>query len=120
MGYALVKLAHLAAVIVWVGGMVFAHFFLRPSLALLEPPQDGHARLRFAVTDSGIGMTPAQQARLFQAFEQVSDDSRHIGGTGLGLSISQQLVRLMGSQIQVQSTAGQGSSFSFELRLALA
>ncbi|HEY0953128.1 MAG TPA: ATP-binding protein [Roseateles sp.] len=90
------------------------------SAALLEPPQDGHARLRFAVTDSGIGMTPAQQARLFQAFEQVSDDSRHIGGTGLGLSISQQLVRLMGSQIQVQSTAGQGSSFSFELRLALA
>ncbi len=90
------------------------------SAALLEPPQGGHARLRFAVTDSGIGMTPAQQARLFQAFEQVSDDSRHIGGTGLGLSISQQLVRLMGSQIVVQSTAGQGSSFSFELRVPLA
>ncbi|WP_404667338.1 ATP-binding protein [Roseateles asaccharophilus] len=90
------------------------------SAALLEPPHDGHARLRFAVTDSGIGMTPAQQARLFQAFEQVSDQSRHVGGTGLGLSISQQLVRLMGSQIHVQSTAGQGSSFSFELRVALA
>jgi PAS domain S-box-containing protein len=79
-----------------------------------------HTRLRFEVTDTGIGMTPAQQARLFQAFEQVSDASRHLGGTGLGLSISQQLVRLMGSQILVQSTAGQGSSFVFDLRLPLA
>jgi signal transduction histidine kinase len=88
--------------------------------SVVEAPQAGHVRLRFQVTDSGIGMTPAQQARLFQAFEQVSDASRHLGGTGLGLSISQQLMRLMGSQILVQSTAGQGSSFSFELRLALA
>lgn len=93
---------------------------VRLAVAVQEPPQDGHARLRFEVADSGIGMTPAQQARLFQAFEQVSDASRHLGGTGLGLSISQQLVRLMGSQILVQSTAGQGSRFAFELRLALA
>ncbi|MCY4746199.1 ATP-binding protein [Pelomonas sp. UHG3] len=88
--------------------------------SLLEPVQAGQARLHFSVTDSGIGMTAAQQARLFQAFEQVSDASRAQGGTGLGLSISQQLVRLMGSQILVQSTAGQGSSFSFELRVPLA
>ncbi len=87
--------------------------------AVIEPAMDGQVRLRFGVTDSGIGMTPAQQARLFQAFEQVSEASRHLGGTGLGLSISQQLVRLMGSQILVQSTAGQGSSFSFELRVAV-
>jgi PAS domain S-box-containing protein len=90
------------------------------AVQLLEPPAGGQARLRFAVTDSGIGMTPAQQARLFQAFEQVADDTRHLGGTGLGLSISQQLVRLMGSQIAVQSAAGQGSSFVFELRVQLA
>ncbi|MEO6279068.1 MAG: ATP-binding protein [Roseateles sp.] len=90
------------------------------SAAVMEPTQAGQVRLRFGVTDSGIGMTPAQQARLFKAFEQVSEASRHLGGTGLGLSISQQLVRLMGSQILVQSTAGQGSSFSFELLLALA
>jgi signal transduction histidine kinase len=77
-------------------------------------------RLSLEIIDTGIGMTPAQQARLFQAFEQVSDASRHLGGTGLGLSISQQLVRLMGSQIVVQSTAGQGSTFAFELRLPLA
>lgn len=78
------------------------------------------ARLLFAVTDTGIGMTPDQQARLFQAFEQVSDDARHLGGTGLGLSISQQLVRLMGGQILVQSAAAQGSRFEFELILPLA
>lgn len=82
--------------------------------------EPGRVQLRFEVADSGIGMTPAQQARLFQAFEQVSDASRHLGGTGLGLSISQQLVRLMGGQILVLSTAGQGSSFVFELRLATA
>ena len=78
----------------------------------------GQVALHFEVADSGIGMTTAQQARLFQAFEQVSDASRHLGGTGLGLSISQQLVRLMGGQIVVRSTAGQGSVFSFGLRLA--
>ncbi|CAM3936041.1 ATP-binding protein [Roseateles saccharophilus] len=89
------------------------------SARVLEQQPD-QVRLRFEVADSGIGMTPAQQARLFQAFEQVSDASRHLGGTGLGLSISQQLVRLMGSQIHVQSTAGQGSSFVFELKLPLA
>jgi len=92
---------------------------VRLAVDVIEPPQAGHARLRFEVTDTGIGMTPAQQARLFQAFEQVSDASRHLGGTGLGLSISQQLVRLMGSQILVQSTAGQGSSFVFELRVSV-
>ncbi len=74
-------------------------------------------RLRFEVVDTGIGMTPAQQARLFHAFEQVSDSSRHLGGTGLGLSISQQLVRLMGGLIEVRSEAGRGSSFAFDLWL---
>ncbi|MFX8160596.1 ATP-binding protein, partial [Acinetobacter baumannii] len=77
--------------------------------------QPAQVRVRFEVSDSGIGMTPAQQARLFQAFEQVSDASRQLGGTGLGLSISQQLVRLMGGLIAVRSAEGQGSSFGFEL-----
>ena len=93
---------------------------VRLAVSVIELPEGGHARLRFEVADSGIGMTPAQQARLFQAFEQVSEASRHLGGTGLGLSISQQLVRLMGGQIMVHSTAGQGSTFMFELRVALA
>ncbi|MFG6412756.1 ATP-binding protein [Roseateles sp. DC23W] len=93
---------------------------VRLSATLLERARDGQARLRLAVIDTGIGMTPQQQARLFQAFEQVSDDSRHLGGTGLGLSISQQLVKLMGGQITVQSSAGQGSCFSFDLSVPLA
>ena len=80
----------------------------------------GQVRLQLAVADTGIGMTAAQQARLFQAFEQVSEASRSLGGTGLGLSISQQLVRLMGSQIEVQSEAGQGTRFAFELHVPLA
>jgi signal transduction histidine kinase len=76
------------------------------------------ARVRIEVHDTGIGMDAGQLARLFKPFEQVSDDHRRGGGTGLGLSISQQLVRLMGSQIEVQSAPGVGSCFSFELELA--
>lgn len=76
------------------------------------------ARVRIEVHDTGIGMDAGQLARLFKPFEQVSEDHRRGGGTGLGLSISQQLVRLMGSQIEVQSTPGVGSCFSFELELA--
>ncbi len=79
--------------------------------------EPGALRLRFEVVDTGMGMDTAQQARLFQAFEQVSDASRLLGGTGLGLSISQQLVRLMGGQILVSSTPAQGSRFCFEIRV---
>src|SRR5262249_7874662 len=75
----------------------------------------GHVRLRFEVRDTGIGMDAQQLARLFQPFEQVSDDARRHGGTGLGLSISQQLVRLMDGQLRVDSEPGRGSVFSFEL-----
>jgi PAS domain S-box-containing protein len=77
------------------------------------------ARMRVEVSDTGIGMAPEQIARLFQPFEQVSEEARREGGTGLGLSISQQLMRLMDSQIKVQSAPGQGSCFSFELELPL-
>ena len=79
--------------------------------------QAGLARISFAVHDTGIGMAPHQLERLFQPFEQVAEDSRRLGGTGLGLSISQQLVRLMDSQIEVQSELALGSRFSFELDL---
>ncbi|HJV61605.1 MAG TPA: ATP-binding protein, partial [Albitalea sp.] len=82
-----------------------------------KPGRAGHSRLRFDVRDSGIGMTPAQQSRLFQPFEQVGEAKRREGGTGLGLAISQQLVRLMGGDIRVESEAGQGSHFGFEVEL---
>jgi signal transduction histidine kinase len=76
--------------------------------------------LRFTVSDTGIGMAPEQMERLFQPFEQVADQSRRTGGTGLGLAISQQLVRLMGGEITVETSPDQGSRFSFALELPLA
>jgi signal transduction histidine kinase/DNA-binding NarL/FixJ family response regulator len=76
-------------------------------------------RLRFEVIDSGIGIQPAQLEAIFEPFVQVADVQRRFGGTGLGLSISRQLVRLMGCDIQVESHAGEGSRFWFDLDLAI-
>ena len=76
------------------------------------------ASLRFEVEDSGIGIPADQLEAIFEPFEQVADTQRRFGGTGLGLSISRQLVRLMGSDIQVRSRAGVGSRFWFDLDLS--
>jgi signal transduction histidine kinase/DNA-binding NarL/FixJ family response regulator len=71
--------------------------------------------LYFDVEDSGIGIAGEELEKIFRPFEQVGDEQRRSGGTGLGLSISRQLVRLMGSEIQVKSVPNQGSCFSFEM-----
>ncbi|MCU0568374.1 MAG: ATP-binding protein [Oculatellaceae cyanobacterium Prado106] len=81
---------------------------------------DDSARLRFIVADTGVGIAPEHQAKLFQAFEQVGNKTRQAEGTGLGLAISQQIVQLMGGQIQVKSQLGVGSDFSFEIEVPLA
>jgi CheY-like chemotaxis protein len=73
------------------------------------------AHLRFEVRDTGVGMSPDQFETIFQPFEQVGDMQQRQGGTGLGLAISRGFVRLMGSEIHVQSTLGKGSVFWFEL-----
>jgi len=77
--------------------------------------------LAFAVIDSGIGMTLAQQAGLFREYTQAdASTARRYGGSGLGLSICQRLVELMGGAFEVESEPGAGSTFRFTMRCALA
>ncbi|MEO5353584.1 MAG: response regulator [Magnetococcus sp. XQGC-1] len=83
--------------------------------------QDEHSLLlQFSVQDTGIGLSPEQQERLFQAFSQAeSSTARHFGGSGLGLAISKQLVERMGGGIRVESREGEGSRFYFTARFGL-
>ena len=80
---------------------------------------DGQARLRFEVQDTGVGISADQLEKIFEPFEQVGDVHRRFGGSGLGLAISRQWVRLMGSDIHVDSKPDAGSLFWFELNVPL-
>jgi len=77
-------------------------------------------KIRFQVEDTGIGIAPEQLTGIFLPFEQINGRDRNSEGTGLGLAISQQMVQMMESEIQVQSTLGQGSRFWFEVALPVA
>jgi two-component system sensor histidine kinase/response regulator len=93
----------------------YGHLVLR---VRAESRGDAPMRVRFEVQDTGIGMTPEQQSRLFRAFEQADvSTTRRYGGTGLGLAISQRLVQLMEGEVGVNSSPGAGSTFWFSLPL---
>jgi CheY-like chemotaxis protein len=90
------------------------------SVTLIARPLDD-GRLDFRVRDTGIGITAEYQTRIFEAFSQADGSiTRKFGGTGLGLTISQRLTQLMGGDLTLRSTPGQGSEFGFALPLPAA
>ncbi|MCC6659762.1 MAG: response regulator [Phycisphaerales bacterium] len=88
------------------------------SVVLRVGPDAEPGRVRFEITDTGVGVSPENRERLFRSFSQVDGSSTRLhGGTGLGLAISRKLAELMGGQIGVESQPGKGSTFWFTAAL---
>ncbi len=85
-----------------------------------EQLQSNQARLCFEVSDTGKGIAPEELDKLFDPFVQTASGIQSEGGTGLGLAISKQFIKLMGGNIQVASTLGEGSTFTFNIQVVLA
>ena len=85
-----------------------------------EDESEDEINLHFRVVDTGIGITPEKQGKIFESFTQAdTSTTRHFGGTGLGLAISGSLVEMMGGRIWIESEAGTGSTFHFNIRLGV-
>jgi signal transduction histidine kinase len=86
------------------------------TLAVSRDQKDGRDWVHFKVSDTGIGMTPEQMGKLFQAFSQAdASTTRKYGGTGLGLAISRKFCQMMGGDVTVHSEPNQGSTFTLHV-----
>ncbi|MEA5506724.1 ATP-binding protein [Halotia wernerae UHCC 0503] len=99
------------------GGVKFIVSLVNQPSSVIENDQKNLRRIRFQITDTGIGMSQEQVAKIFLPFEQVGNTKKQAEGTGLGLAISQKIVQLMESTIQIKSEPGQGSTFWIDLDL---
>ena len=97
------------------GGVIFR-------VEVLSNPVNPHqtCQIRFSIKDSGIGIPPDKLTKIFLPFEQAGKQNNNVEGTGLGLAISRQILQMMGSDVQVESILGEGSTFWFDLELSLA
>ncbi|MFV5689885.1 PAS domain S-box protein [Flavobacterium sp. ZT3R25] len=93
---------------------------IKLDVCVIEKTDDSRAKIRFAVADTGMGILEKNKKKIFQAFSQEdSSTTRKFGGTGLGLTISNQLLGLMNSRLQLDSTINVGSTFYFDLDLEI-